>query len=1076
MFQEAFLAKITRPKPSNVYLRENFFSILDKCRKKPVIWLSAPPGTGKTTLISSYIESRDLRCLWYQVDSADRDLSTFFHYLGLAAAKTNPNKKEPLPHLTPEYQLGIQIFTRKYFAKLFTLLGKNSLIIFDNYQEVSAESILHEVVYDGLDIMPNGINVIMISRTGAPPILSRMRLAQSMEVVTWDELRLTVDEVKGIASQRGNKISNDDIRKMLATTEGWAAGVVLMLDSLDRATGMPIDKFKPDSIFNYFAEGLFNKFSQEIKDFLLITSILPIMTAEMAKELTGNNKAAAIISHLVDINYFIQAHGSDQIYFQYHHLFRDFLVARLKNEADNDEITKIEYKAASLLVKSGRIDDAIVLYYSLGAWDPLVSLILKEAPAMLGQGRYQTLKEWLTLLPEYVTNEQPWLLYWKGSCYLPFEQYKSRLFFEKAFEAFYEEKNPNGIFQSWCGIVEAAVHGFDDFKILDHWIDSMDGLLAEYPVLPSKEIEGRVSLCMFMALSFRAPQHLEINVWVNKTCDLIKVIPNQEVLAVIILYLIDYFLWTGEMEKADLLVNLASKKLRNKCNSPMALISIKLTEALNAWYHGRSQICIAAVSDGLKIAGAKGVNVFNYFLFEEGAISALTSGDIKKAEEYLEEARLVLDDRKRFCASYYHHLVACCKLLRKDLSGAFESEKLSFDLARETGSPFAEGMTRTGIALLHYELGAPQKAALEILKARELAIKTGSGLIEFVSYIFDAYFALDGGNRSEAVEKLKNAMSLGSKKGLMNFHMWRPDIMARLCLLSLDEGIEVEYVKRLILQRDIFPDDIDQLLEEKNWPWRIKIYTMNGFNIIKDGIPLRFNTKAPRKSIDVLKLMISLGGRDVPESRILDTLWDDSDGDAAHVAFTTILKRLRHILGFDDAIVLRNGCLTINQRYCWVDALVFMTLIAKAEATNSNSSSEESSIRLFEGAIKLYNARYTISPADNHWSILFYENIKSKYIRAIIKLGAYLEKTGETKKAVECYRKGIENEPLSEELYNRLLACLLRSGLEGEALALYKSMTKVFKEVLGIEPSPNIMKIFKNLSANQSSKPYVSFP
>lgn len=1071
MHKEASFAKITRPKPRNVYLRENFFSIIDKCRKKPVIWLSAPPGTGKTTLITSYIESRNLRCLWYQVDSADRDLATFFHYLGLATAKTNPNKKELLPHLTPEYQLGIQAFTREYFAKLFKLLGKNSLIIFDNYQEVSAESILHEVVRYGLDVMPDSINVIMISRTSAPPILSRMRLTQLMEVVTWDELRLTIDEVRGIASQRGNKIFDDDIRKMLAKTEGWTAGVVLMLDSLDRATVMPIDKFKPDSIFNYFANGLFNKFSQEIKDFLLKTSILPIMTAEMAAELTGNNRAAAIISHLVDINYFIQSHVSDQIYFQYHHLFRDFLITRLKDEADKDEITKIEYTAASLLAKSGRIDDAVGLYYSLDAWDSLMSLILRETPAMLGQGRYQTLKEWLTLLPEHVINENPWLLYWKGSCYLPFEQDKSRFFFEKSFEAFYEKKDPTGIFQSWCGIVEAAVHGFDDFKILDRWIDSMDDLLAEYPILPSKEIEGRVSLCMFMALSFRAPQHPGINVWVNKTCDLIRVIPNQEMLAVIILYLIDYFLWTGEMEKADLLVDMASKKLRDKCNSPMALISIKLTEALNAWYHGRSQLCDEAVSDGLKIAGAKGVNVFNYFLFGHGAVSALTSGDLKKAEEYLEEARLVLDEKKRFCASYYHHIVACLKLLRKDFSGGFESERLSFDLARETGSPFAEGMTRTGIALLHYELGAPQKAALEILKARELAIKTGSRLVEFVSYIFDAYFALDGGNRSEAVEKLRNALSLGSKKGFVNFHMWRPDIMARLCLLSLEEGIEIDYVKRLILQRDIFPNDIDQVLEEKNWPWRIKIYAMSGFNIIKDGIPLRFSTKAPRKTIDVLKLLISLGGKDVPESRILDTLWEDSEGDAAHVAFTTILKRLRHMLGFDDAIVLRNGCLTINQRYCWVDALIFMTLIAMAETANSSSSSEKSSIRLLDGAIKLYNARYNISPADNYWSILFYESVKRKYIRAIIKLGAYLEKTGETKKAIERYRKGIENEPLTEELYTSLLACLLKNGLEGEALALYKSMTKLFKEVLGIEPSSNIMKIFKSLPANQSSKP-----
>lgn len=1025
----------------------------------------APQGSGKTILVSSYIEARKLKCLWYQIDSGDRDPATFFHYLGIAAEKADPDKKVRLPHLTPEYQNGIQAFTRQYFSRLYKRLGKNSLIVFDNYHEVPSESIIHELIRYGLDEIPEGTNVVLISRTVLPPVLSRMRLTQSMEVITWDELRLTIDEVMGIASQRGNKITDQDCRLMLARTEGWAAGLVLMLDSFKKesVTVKAFNKQDPGTVFNYFADELFSKFSSETRQFLLTTSVLPTMTVDMAEELTGNKRAASVISELVDMNYFIQGHFSDRAYYQYHHLFRDFLVARLKNDSTAKDMDEVERKAAGLLAKNGRVDDAIGFYQRLGDWDPLVSLLLKEAPEMLSQGRHQTLREWLESVPEIIIEKNPWLLYWQGSCHLPFDQSKSHRFFEKAFEALYDKKDPSGIFLSWCGTVEAAIHGFDDLKILDRCIDSLGGLVKEFPAFPSKEIEYRVSLCMFMALSFRAPQHPDVNMWVNKTFNIMEESSEPELVSLISLYLVDYFLWTGNMERADLVVEKTAKTIDHKCDSPMTLIAAKLTEALNHWYHGRLLSCVSAVSEGLKIAETKGVYVFNYFLFGHGAIGFLTGGDVKNAEKYLRQMDSVLDNTKRLCASYYHHIVACGRLLKKDLPGALEHEDHSVTLAVKVGSPFGEAMSTTGMALLHHKLGEKQKASLEIVHARDLAKQTGSVLVEFISYIFEAYFDLESGDRKRAVENLKVAMSIGRKKGFLNFHMWCPEIMARLCLLALNEGIEAEYVKSLIMQRDLFPEEPP--LEAGNWPWRLKIYALGRFQIIKDGASVKFSKKAPRKMMDMLKLVIALGGKDVPENKILDTLWQDADGDAAHAAFTTSLKRLRQLLGFDESIVLRNGRLTLNPRYCWVDVLAFEHLIRLAEAHPDAAADDESMGRLNE-ALGLYRAGHNIDFEDNHWSLIFYERIKSMFVRTVIRLGSHLEKAGKNEEAIECYKKGIESEPLSEKLYQNLMVCLNRHGHKGEALALYKRMTKLFDEVLEIEPSARSKHIYRSLTVN----------
>src|SRR5690348_14353537 len=113
----AYLAKLTRPRLTDVFLRGRLFRRLDDTRR-PLIWISGPPGAGKTTLASSYLAAREIPHLWYQLDRGDDDLGTFFHYLGLAVGNAAEQSRKPLPHLTPEYLAGLRVFARRFFEAL----------------------------------------------------------------------------------------------------------------------------------------------------------------------------------------------------------------------------------------------------------------------------------------------------------------------------------------------------------------------------------------------------------------------------------------------------------------------------------------------------------------------------------------------------------------------------------------------------------------------------------------------------------------------------------------------------------------------------------------------------------------------------------------------------------------------------------------------------------------------------------------------------------------------------------------------------------------------------------------------
>ena len=120
----------------------------------PVTWVAGPPGSGKTTLVASYLDTRKIPYLWYQVDDGDADIATFFYYMGMAAKKAFPGKRKPLPVLTPEYLSDISSFTRRYFEELYGKLKPPFIIVFDNYQDAPDESGFHDVISAGLSMIP----------------------------------------------------------------------------------------------------------------------------------------------------------------------------------------------------------------------------------------------------------------------------------------------------------------------------------------------------------------------------------------------------------------------------------------------------------------------------------------------------------------------------------------------------------------------------------------------------------------------------------------------------------------------------------------------------------------------------------------------------------------------------------------------------------------------------------------------------------------------------------------------------------------------------------------------------------
>lgn len=316
------LVKITRPVAAGIVPRERLFSLLDRRRSRPVIWITGPPGSGKTTLLSSYVESRKLPCIWYQVDTRDSEAATFFYYMRLAAKNVLSRKRIFLPLLTPEYQASLPIFARQYFEELFRRLTIPYMIVLDNYQEVTSNSPFHMAIREGLSTIPQGINVIIMSRDTVHRELLRLKVNERMSIIHWEDLRLTLKEAKSVARLRG-RLPERIVKGLHRKSQGWIAGFVLLLEALKKGEMdyREIENFSSRELFDYFACEVFNRMDKDVKDFLLKTSVLPIVTESMAKEITGEERVKEILSILHERSYFVIKQPGKRDAYQYHPLF-----------------------------------------------------------------------------------------------------------------------------------------------------------------------------------------------------------------------------------------------------------------------------------------------------------------------------------------------------------------------------------------------------------------------------------------------------------------------------------------------------------------------------------------------------------------------------------------------------------------------------------------------------------------------------------------------------------------------------------------------------------------------------------
>jgi len=408
--------------PETPIIRSRVSDLLGRRGGAAVVVVSAPAGSGKTTAVVEWIASLPADgsvVAWLSLDERDKDPVTFWTYVIAAFQRALDDRVGAASSLLLDSSRApIDTVVTTLLNELMAAGARGDftgdvVLVLDDYHVITAPEI-HQSVASLVERLPPGVRVVISSRVDPPLPLGRMRAGGRLVEIRVDDLRFTPYETAAYLDRAVDAtLSPAQLASLSERTEGWAAALQLAALSMQGRDDVAafVAEFAGDDryIVDYLAEEVLDRQTDDVRDFLLRTSILDRLSGPLCDAVTGQRGGRASLEQLERANMFVVPLDDRRRWYRYHHLFADVLRAHLYDE-DPDTTTELHGRASAWFASNGEMTEAI--RHSLAAGDPERAADLVEAaiPAWRRDREESTLRTWLHQLPAEVTRMRPLLI------------------------------------------------------------------------------------------------------------------------------------------------------------------------------------------------------------------------------------------------------------------------------------------------------------------------------------------------------------------------------------------------------------------------------------------------------------------------------------------------------------------------------------------------------------------------------------------------------------------------------------------------------------------------------------------
>jgi LuxR family maltose regulon positive regulatory protein len=398
---------VPRPPPGFVP-RPRLVEALGEALARGRVLVCAPAGSGKTALLADWCRGGGQPVAWLGLDGGDSDPVRFWRYAVAALDRARPGLAG---RVGPPPAGSLDGLVTALINELAADPRPDQvLLVLDDYHLIDSGPV-HESLAFLLENPPPGLAVVISGRADPPLPLARLRARGQLAELRAADLRFTAEEAAALLGETaGPGLPDAAAEALTARTEGWAAGLQLAALSLrghaDPAGFAAAFSGSHRFVLDYLADEVLDGQPEQVRAFLLETSVLEHLSGQLCDAVTGRPGGQAMLAGLERAGLFLVPLDEVRGWWRYHHLFADLLRARLQAEQPG-RMVGLHRAAAAWCEEHDLADDAV--RHALAAGDPAwaARLVERHVETLLGRSEGVTLRRWLSALPAQAVRDRP---------------------------------------------------------------------------------------------------------------------------------------------------------------------------------------------------------------------------------------------------------------------------------------------------------------------------------------------------------------------------------------------------------------------------------------------------------------------------------------------------------------------------------------------------------------------------------------------------------------------------------------------------------------------------------------------
>ena len=427
------------PLQADIIPRPQLLAQLEGWKQRPLTLVSAPAGYGKSTLVSSWLESLEYPTAWLSLDENDDDLALFLTYFLACVQCAFPEAVDETVALLESAALPPLRVLLNSLANELTRLPTRLVLAIDDYHVIS-KSKINELLSEFLKHPPRLLHLVIVTRSDPEIDLNRLRALGQVTEIRTQQLRFSVSDTMALLEQLLQvEVDKESASLLDEKMEGWVTGIRLAGLSMRHRDNVQemLSRLSSERryVWDYLLAEVLAALKPKIQDFLIKTAVLDRFCAPLCDVVLGERDATSdiflensnvesqgILEALQRDHLFIIPLDGQRRWFRYHHMFQQLLLGELKKRYSANEIASLHLQASTWYNQIGLVDEALQHALEAGGDLAAAQLLEENVRTLLDKDRWHVLEKWLSRLPDNVLRQRPRLLIAKA--WVSFHQFE----------------------------------------------------------------------------------------------------------------------------------------------------------------------------------------------------------------------------------------------------------------------------------------------------------------------------------------------------------------------------------------------------------------------------------------------------------------------------------------------------------------------------------------------------------------------------------------------------------------------------------------------------------------------------